>query len=128
MAHAELTPPKRLRRLPPGGNASGRAEPDPRRSLGSFLRVELAFSPAPRLVLTLSISLPPASTVADALRASGWLEAHDLALDTLRCGVWGRVQPLDHLLRDGDRIELYRPLTVDPKEARRLRYKKQKRG
>lgn len=92
------------------------------------LRIELAFSPAPRLVLTLSISLPPGSTVADALRASGWLEAHGLGLDTLRCGVWGRVQPLDHVLRDGDRIELYRPLTVDPKEARRLRYKKQKRA
>ena len=44
------------------------------------------------------------------------------------CGVWGRVQPLDHVLRDGDRVELYRPLTVDPKEARRLRYKKQQRG
>ena len=94
----------------------------------SLLRIELAYSPAPRRVLTLSISLPPDSTVADALRASGWLRAHGLDLDALRCGVWGRVQPLDHLLRDGDRIELYRPLTVDPKEARRLRYKKQKRG
>jgi putative ubiquitin-RnfH superfamily antitoxin RatB of RatAB toxin-antitoxin module len=36
------------------------------------------------------------------------------------------VQPLDHVLREGDRIELYRPLAVDPKEARRLRYKKQR--
>ncbi len=79
-------------------------------------------------MLTLSVSLPAGSSVADALRASGWLEAHGLDLDTLRCGVWGRVQPLDHPLRDGDRIELYRPLTVDPKEARRLRYKKQRRG
>ena len=94
----------------------------------SLLRIELAYSPAPRRVLTLSISLPPDSTVADALRASGWLQAHGLDLDAQRCGVWGRVQPLGHPLRDGDRIELYRPLTVDPKEARRLRYKKQKRG
>jgi uncharacterized protein len=94
----------------------------------SLLRIELAYSPAPRGVLTLSISLPPGSTVVDGLRASGWLQAHGLDLDALRCGVWGRVQPLDHPLRDGDRIELYRPLTVDPKEARRLRYKKQRRA
>lgn len=131
MGPVELTPPKHLRRLPPGGNASGRAEPDPRRSLGSapgVLRVELAFSPAPRQVLTLALELPPGSTVADALRASGWPQAHELGPDGLRCGVWGRVQPLDQMLRDGDRIELYRPLTVDPKEARRLRYKKQRRA
>jgi uncharacterized protein len=94
----------------------------------SLLRIELAYSPAPRQVHTLAITLAPGSTAADALRASGWLQAHDLALDTLRCGVWGRMQPLDYALRNGDRIELYRPLTVDPKEARRLRYKKQKRG
>jgi uncharacterized protein len=42
--------------------------------------------------------------------------------------VWGRVTPLDHVLRDGDRVEIYRPLTVDPKEARRLRYKRQRRA
>lgn len=91
------------------------------------IRVELAYSPAPRQVQTVALVLPGGSSVADAVRASGWLEQHGLALDTLRCGVWGRVQPLDHALRDGDRIELYRPLLVDPKEARRLRYKKQAR-
>ncbi len=92
------------------------------------LRVELACSPAPRQVQTVALALPPGSTVADALRASGWLDEFGLALDRLRCGVWGRVQILDHVLRDGDRVELYRPLSVDPKEARRLRYKKQGRG
>jgi putative ubiquitin-RnfH superfamily antitoxin RatB of RatAB toxin-antitoxin module len=91
------------------------------------LRIELAWSPAPREVRTLALVLPPGSTVADALRASGWLEAHGLSLESLRCGIWGRVQTPEHALRDGDRIELYRPLIVDPKEARRLRYKKQGR-
>jgi len=90
------------------------------------LHVELAFSPAPRQVQTMALSLPLGSTLADALRASGWIETHGLALEALRCGVWGRVQPFDHVLREGDRIELYRPLSVDPKEARRLRYKKQR--
>ena len=45
-------------------------------------------------------------------------------LETLKIGVWGRIKPLETILRDRDRIEVYRPLTVDPKEARRLRYKK----
>lgn len=40
----------------------------------------------------------------------------------LRVGIWGRVRPLDTPLRERDRIEVYRPLTVDPKEARRQRY------
>ena len=77
---------------------------------------------------SLRLELPAGSSVADALRASGFLEVHGLALDSLRCGVWGRVQPLEHALRDGDRVEIYRPLTVDPKEARRLRYKRQRRA
>jgi uncharacterized protein len=94
----------------------------------SRLHIELAYSSAPRQLHTLAITLPPGSTLADALCASGWLAAHGLALDALQCGIWGRVKPLDHVLRDGDRIELYRPLMVDPKEARRLRYKKQRRA
>lgn len=41
-------------------------------------------------------------------------------------GVWGRVRPKTHVLRDGDRIEIYRQLTADPKEARRTRAQKGK--
>jgi hypothetical protein len=90
------------------------------------LRVEVAYSPAPRQVQVVTLELAAGCSVADALRASGLLERHALTLEGLRCGVWGRVQPLDALLRDGDRVELYRPLSVDPKEARRLRYKRQR--
>jgi putative ubiquitin-RnfH superfamily antitoxin RatB of RatAB toxin-antitoxin module len=92
------------------------------------MRVEVAYSPAPRQVQVVTLDLAAGCSVADALRASGLLERHALALEGLRCGVWSRVQPLDALLRDGDRVELYRPLSVDPKEARRLRYKRQRRA
>lgn len=91
------------------------------------LRVELAFSPAARQVRCARLVLPAGSTVADALRASGWAAEYGLPVETMSCGVWGKVQPLDKPLRDGDRVEIYRPLTVDPKEARRLRYKKQRK-
>ncbi len=92
------------------------------------LRIEVAFSPAPREVQVATLELPPGSSVGDALRASGLLEQHGLAFDGQACGVWGRPQLLGSLLRDGDRVELYRPLAVDPKEARRLRYKRQRRA
>ena len=94
----------------------------------SPLRVEVAFSAEPRQVQRTPLLLPPGSTVADALRASGLIEEVGLPFESLACGVWGRIQPLSSLLRDGDRVELYRQLTVDPKEARRLRYKRERRA
>ena len=89
-------------------------------------RVEVVYSPAPRQ--TELVSLAVAATVREALVASGLLERHGLALEALRCGVWGRPCNLQQALRDGDRVEIYRALTVDPKEARRLRYKGQRKG
>jgi len=89
------------------------------------LRVELVYSPAPRVVECRSLVLPAGATLADALRAAALPEAVRAALDagTLSVSVWCRLQPPAHLLREGDRIELCRALMVDPKEARRLRYK-----
>jgi putative ubiquitin-RnfH superfamily antitoxin RatB of RatAB toxin-antitoxin module len=92
------------------------------------IRVEVAYSAAPRQVDLVALTLPAGCLLEQALRASGVLERHHLTLATLRCGVWGRSQPLDHPLRDGDRVEVYRALRVDPKEARRLRYKRQRGG
>ena len=54
----------------------------------------------------------------------GYRDAGNLPLDQFRIGIWGRVRPLETPLRERDRIEVYRPLTVDPMEARRLRYAK----
>ena len=58
------------------------------------------------------------------LEQSGVLERHGLNLASLRAGIWGRVQDLQTPLRDRDRVEVYRELQCDPKEARRLRYRK----
>lgn len=96
------------------------------------LTVKVSYSPAPRVVDSVSLRLAPGSTVADALRASGLMERHGLTMDSvandgLAVGVWTKLRPLDTLLREADRVELYRPLTVDPKEARRQRYRKQPR-
>ena len=87
--------------------------------------VEVAYAAAPHQVIRVMLRLPQGSTLADALRASGigdGLPTHEL--QTLTTGVWGRVAGAATPLRQGDRVELYRPLKVDPKEARRLRYRR----
>lgn len=88
------------------------------------LRVEVVYCPAPGRADRIELRLAPGSTVADALQASGVLARHGLAASAdLKLGVWCRVATLDTPLRERDRVEVYRPLTVDPKEARRQRYK-----
>lgn len=88
------------------------------------LRVEVAYSPGAGEVDLVSLQLPAGSTLADALRASGLAAKHGLHEATLRVGIWCKPKELDSLLRDRDRVEIYRPLRVDPKEARRQRYQR----
>jgi uncharacterized protein len=82
--------------------------------------VELIHSPAARQVHRLSLKLPQGACVLDALSASGWFHMPDFALAV---GIWGRKVTMEEPVRAGDRIEVYRGLSVDPKEARRLRYR-----
>ena len=60
-----------------------------------------------------NVDLPAGATVRDALAASG--------LQGQACGIFGKRVALDQPLADGDRVEIYRPLIVDPKDARRMR-------
>lgn len=91
------------------------------------LQVEVVFCPAPGQVDQVRLALPAGATLADALVASGLLQRHALPTPP-DAGIHGRVQPPHTVLREGDRVELYRPLTVDPKEARRLRYRRDRAG
>ena len=89
------------------------------------MRVEVVYSPAPRVVQRRTLDLPEGSTVDAAVAASGLLDGvADDFRSALSLSVWGRVQPPDHPLRDRDRVEICRALVVDPKEARRQRYKR----
>ena len=92
------------------------------------VRVEVVYCPRPGEIDRRELQLPAGTDVAAALEASGVIGRHGLALETLRVGVWCKLRALDTLLRDQDRVEVYRPLTVDPKEARRQRYKGQREG
>lgn len=92
--------------------------------------VEVVYCPCPGACDLTALRLPAGATVADALRASGVLARHGIGDGELRVGVWSRACTPQQMLRERDRVELYRPLAVDPKEARRLRYRgaKAKRG
>ncbi len=92
----------------------------------ALLRVEVACAPLPRQVDCVALQLPAGSRVNDAVRASGLAQRHGLgAVEGLALAVWGRPVDGDAPLRDRDRVELLRPLQVDPKEARRQRYRRQ---
>lgn len=71
----------------------------------------------PGAVDAVMVSVPVGSSVAQAVRASG-LPHHG------KFGIFGKAVAPDYPLRDGDRVELYRPLAQDPKEARRTRARK----
>jgi uncharacterized protein len=99
----------------------------PAEGAGGRITVVVAYSPAPRQVEQVSVTLTAPATVADALRASGLLERHpEIEPGRHDIGVWGKLRAPADALRDGDRVELYRPLKVDPKEARRQRQRSQR--
>ncbi len=89
-------------------------------------RVTVACSAAPREVFEQVLELPAGATARDAVLASR-LPQDWPALDwaALAPGVWGRAVEWEHRLAELDRLELCRPLTVDPKVARRERFRQQ---
>jgi len=83
------------------------------------IRVEVVFA-VPRHQALVPVELPAGATVAEAIHASGierQFPQHDLA--SLPVGIWGRQAGRDQPLSQGDRVEIYRPLAADPREARR---------
>jgi putative ubiquitin-RnfH superfamily antitoxin RatB of RatAB toxin-antitoxin module len=90
------------------------------------VNVEVVYCPRPGVCDRMQLTLPDGACLRDAVVASGLCLRHGLLPDAVEAGIWGRKKPLQTLLRERDRIELYRPLRVDPKEARRLRYKRAK--
>ena len=88
--------------------------------------VSVVYSAAARDLQEISLVLAPASTVAQALQLSGLLQRFpELGQPSTVLGVWGRKASLQQTLRQGDRVEIYRPLRVDPTVARRERFEKQ---
>jgi len=101
------------------------------------LHITLCWSLEPRHVHELSLQVTKGSTVQDVLEQGMALCLQDTAsidspslssLQFQQPGIWGKKVLWTQLVQAGDRIELYRPLKVDPKVARRQRFKRQGKG
>lgn len=79
----------------------------------------------PDAVFLKDVAVPDGTTVEGAIRASGLTEAYpEVDPTTARVGIYGKLKTPETLVREGDRVEVYRPLTADPKQARRKRVQK----
>ncbi len=85
------------------------------------MSIELVFA-APDSQMLIDLKLTPGATIAAAIAASEIADAFPQhALLTLPVGIWGHLAAADQVLRDGDRVEIYRELLIDPMESRRLK-------
>ena len=93
------------------------------------ITVTVCFSRQARECRETVLQLPSGSRLLDALRESALLAGlPDAEVDALQTAVWGRKLTPQHVLQNGDRVELLRPLKVDPKVARRERFTRQGAG
>jgi putative ubiquitin-RnfH superfamily antitoxin RatB of RatAB toxin-antitoxin module len=96
--------------------------------LQAQIRVEVVYAEPQRQWL-MAVELPAGSLVRDAIVASGiGAEVPGLDIHPDRVGIFGQKATLDQVLVEGDRVELYRPLLIEPKEARRLKAEAQQKG
>lgn len=85
----------------------------------NMLKISVAYT-HPLNKRWLKLQVAEDCTVLDAIKQSGILEqCPEIDLETQKVGVYGRFIKLDAGLKDGDRIEIYRPITADPKKVKR---------
>ncbi len=85
------------------------------------IQVEVAYArPDEQVILTLQAA--PGTTLVQAVEQSGILRLFpEIDINTNKFGVFGKMAKADAELREGDRVEIYRPLIADPKEQRKKR-------
>ena len=92
--------------------------------MSALLSIEVCYA-LPGGQTLIAVKLPEGVTVQAALDASGILQRYpQIDLAQQKVGVFGKLRPLDTVLADHDRVEIYRPLIVDPKAARQRRVEK----
>lgn len=78
----------------------------------------------PQAEMHAEVRLAAGSTIADAIAASGLSGTADMS--ALATGIWGKLETASTPLRNGDRVEIYRPLKADPNTARQHRVAKRR--
>jgi len=96
--------------------------------MSARLKIEVCYA-LPRAQTLIEVELPQGATLGQAIDASGVLARHpEIDLAKQKTGVFGKLKPLDTVLADHDRVEIYRPLIVDPKAARLARVEKSRKA
>lgn len=96
--------------------------------MSATLSIEVCYA-RPDAQTLIALTLPAGATVRDALAASGMTTRYpEIDPATAKVGVFGKLATLDTPLADHDRVEIYRPLIVDPKLARQRRVEKTRRA
>jgi uncharacterized protein len=96
--------------------------------MSARLTVEVCYALAGAQTL-LTVELPAGATLQRAIEVSGILQRFpSIDLNTQKVGVFGKLKPLDTVLADHDRVEIYRPLLVDPKVSRQRRVEKTRKA
>jgi putative ubiquitin-RnfH superfamily antitoxin RatB of RatAB toxin-antitoxin module len=96
--------------------------------MSARLSIEVCYALANEQTL-IAVDLPEGATVQQAIDASGILQRYpQIDLGTQKVGVFGKLKPLDAVLADHDRVEIYRPLLVDPKLSRQRRVEKTRKA
>ena len=92
---------------------------------GTAITVQVCHAPPPpALPFMQTLQVAPGTTLKEAVQASALAKELPAVQEAdLRTGIWGKLRPGETVLRENDRIELYRPLVADPKESRRRRAK-----
>lgn len=89
--------------------------------MSNEILVEVAYA-LPREQLIVQLKVPSGTTAEQAVRRSGVLEKFsDIDLAENKLGIFGKLVKSDTVLRERDRVEIYRPLIADPKDVRRQR-------
>lgn len=95
----------------------------PNEMAGDLIAVEVAYATLEKQHL-LTLNVPADCTVAQAIQRSGICDlCPEIDLQNQKLGVWGKLVKAEQVLNPRDRVEIYRPLKADPKEARRKRAK-----
>jgi putative ubiquitin-RnfH superfamily antitoxin RatB of RatAB toxin-antitoxin module len=90
----------------------------------SKMRVEVAYA-LPECQEIIALEVEAGSTVRQAIEQSGILRRFpEIDLTRQKVGVFSKRRDLNDILEPGDRVEIYRPLTIDPKDLRRVRARK----
>lgn len=90
-----------------------------------YIHIELVYAPTNADPVLVALTVPADSTIETAIMASGLLEQFpDIDLNSNKVGVFSQRAVLSDQVSQGDRIEIYRPIRIDPKKARIVRAKK----